>query len=114
VVKNESNLGVPLPEGCKDRAAPDSRACDVLAVMDSLAKRAYGVSNFPLAAEIEQSRAALAELFAYADSALSYVDAAADAERARHERNGAPKSQVVAQTVADGLRAALVRTGGVA
>lgn len=48
-----------------------------------------------------------ADLLAFAESALDYVDAAAAAERERHRVNGAPHSLVVVQTVADGLRAAI-------
>ena len=54
------------------------------------------------------------ELVGFAESALAYVDAAAEAERERHKKNGSPNSQVIAQTVADGLRAALARVGGTA
>lgn len=57
---------------------------------------------------------AVAELVAFAESALAYVEAAAQAERERHQKNGASHSQVIAQTVADGLREALARVGGAA
>lgn len=52
------------------------------------------------------------ELVDFAQSALWYVDCAAEAERDRHRKNGASNSQVIAQAVADNLRAALTRVGG--
>ena len=65
-----------------------------------------------LADDMRKAMRVVGDLIAYAESALGYVDAAADAERQRHRTNGAPSSLVVAQQVADGLRAALARVEG--
>lgn len=65
------------------------------------------VASAEQVAEAREVLAAVEMLTAYAESALEYVDDAAAAERVRHRTNGAPNSQVVAQTVADNLRAAL-------
>lgn len=89
-----------------------SAPVDVLAVMDRVATEIVWQYE-GMSSELSAARDAIAELIAFADSALCYVDAAASTERERHRANGAPNSQVMAQTVADGFRAALARVGGV-
>lgn len=95
---------------------------DVLAVMRNAAIEGCCTGNAYFAPETDEewnrvvanvlASKPIADLIAYADSALHYVDEAAKIERERHQRNGAPNSQVLAQTVADNLRAALARVGG--
>lgn len=89
----------------------DTKTVDVLAVLDRVCTEIVWQYE-GMSSELSAAREAIAELIAFADSALCYVDSAAAAEREHHRANGAPNSQVMAQTVADGFRAALRACGG--
>lgn len=109
--------------------AEQMKPVDVLAVMDAL-EWGFNLRRCPIctgwdpngngetdhrhteSCPFPSARAAVAELVEYADSALAYVDAAAAVERERHRLNQAPNSLVVAQVVADRLRAALAAMRG--
>lgn len=84
---------------------------DVLAIFKSRileTERAWGAAE-GADTQGRDALAAVAELVAFAESALHYVDAAAATMRESHRAAGNPNSTVIAQVVADDLRAALAR-----